>query len=52
MWVVVVEIDSVLDAARKSLGFCVSIKSGLLSFLVIDADFISVWGIELGLISV
>ena len=53
MWVVVViEIDSVLDTAHKSLGFSVSIEIDLVFVWVVDIDLISVWEIELGLISV
>ena len=50
VWVVVVEIDSVLDAGRKTLRF--SIEIDLFFFWVVDIDLISVRGIEFDSISV
>ena len=40
-----------LDAGRKSLGFSVSIEIDLVFVGVVDIDLVSVWGIELCLIS-
>ena len=51
VWVVVVEIDSFLDAGRRSLGFSVSIEIDLAFVWVVDIDLISVWEIELDVIS-
>ena len=50
VWVVVVEIDSIYNAGRKSLGFSVSIKLDLVSVWLVDIDLISVSGIELDFI--
>ena len=47
-----IEIDSVLDTAHKSLGFSVSIEIDLVFVWVVDIDLISVWGIEHDLNSV
>ena len=47
-----VEIDSVLDAGRKSLDSSVSNEIDLVFVWAVDIDLISVWGIELDLISV
>ena len=48
----VVELTRLLDAGRKSLGFSVSIEIDLVFVWVVDNELISVWGIELTLISV
>ena len=52
MWVVVVEINSVLDAGVKSLGFSVSAEIDLVFVWVVGIDLVSVRGVELDLISV
>ena len=49
---VVIEIDSVLDTGRKSLGFSVSIAIDLVFVWVVVIDLLSVRGIELDLIAV
>ena len=48
----VVEIDLVLYAGQKSLGFSVSIEIYLVFAWVVDIDLVSMLGIELDLISV
>ena len=47
----VVEIGSFLYACRKSLGFSVSNEIDLV-FVWVEIELISLWGIEIGLISV
>ena len=42
-----VEIDMVLHAGRKSLGFSLSIDVDLFFLRVLEIELISVWGTEL-----
>ena len=51
VFVSVVEIKVVFYAGRNSLGFSVSIEIDLFVW-VVEADLISVWGVELDLMSV
>ena len=52
VWVVVVNIDLDLDAGRKSLCYSVSIEIDLVYVWVDNIGLISVWRLELDLISV
>ena len=52
VFVLVVEIELVLYAGRKSLGFSVSIEIDFVYVWVVEIDLISMWGIVLDFILV